>query len=78
MLVLLFFCFSFSLGFDRVNRTLCYNNMTGADSRLAYVDVFTSFRESVSFNIVFDPVFNYAFQYECLYSCVCVFTVCVQ
>lgn len=57
--------YSFSIGFGRVNRSLCYlYNGTETDNRnLAYVDVFTSLEENVSFNIVFDPVPNYSLQY---------------
>ena len=63
-------CNSFTIDFDRVNRTLCYNNMTSVNNSLAYVDVFTNFGENVSFNVVFDPVPNYTLQYVQL--CVCV------
>ena len=69
-------CNSFTIDFDGVNRTLCYNNMTSVSNSLAYVDVFTSFGENVSFNIVFDPVPNYTLQYVWLCVCVCV-CVCV-
>ena len=64
-------CNSFTIDFDGVNRTLCYNNMTSVSNSLAYVDVFTSFGENVSFNIVFDPVPNYTLQYVWLCVCVC-------
>jgi hypothetical protein len=57
----------FTIGFDRVNRTLCYNNMTSVNNSLAYVDVFTSFGENISFNIVFDTVPNYTLQKDTWY-----------
>ncbi|CAI8035215.1 SID1 transmembrane family member 2 [Geodia barretti] len=60
-------CNSFTIDFDGVNRTLCYNNMTSVSNSLAYVDVFTSFGENVSFNIVFDPVPNYTLQKDTWY-----------
>ena len=55
---------SFSIDFDRVNRTLCQQDTSAdVDDVLAYIDVFTSFSENVTFSIVFEPVGNYTFRY---------------
>ena len=70
LLSIMMHAYSFTIGFDRVNRTLCYNNMTSVNNSLAYVDVFTSFGENISFNIVFDTVPNYTLQY--VQFCMCV------
>jgi hypothetical protein len=59
----------FSIDFDRVNRTLCQQDTSAdVDDVLAYIDVFTSFSENVTFSIVFEPVGNYTFRFTSLNS----------
>jgi hypothetical protein len=61
----------FSIDFDRVNRTLCQQDTSAdVDDVLAYIDVFTSFSENVTFSIVFEPVGNYTFRNDTWYSIV--------
>ena len=56
------FTFSFDSLFSSANRTICATSITD-NSTSMYIDVFTSSRDDVEYNVIVEPVKNLSLQY---------------